>query len=97
MPFLEEIVPSCKSIDCALDLTCDPNPNSPEKIKDASAESGIAVHARLTGETDVILETVKKLLHPELKLIIHPNFIHAPTAERNYHELERLMSDFYKL
>jgi len=39
--------------------------------------------------------TVKRLLHSELKLIIHPGFIDIPTAERNYNELESLFENFH--
>lgn len=93
---IKEKVPSCTAIDCAVDLTMDPNPNDPEKVRDAFAGSGITVHARMTGETGEMLETVKRLFHKELKLIIRPQFIDMQTAERNYFELDKLLHDLYK-
>jgi uroporphyrinogen-III decarboxylase len=96
MGMVKELVPSCVAIDCALDKTCDPGPNDAEAVRDAFAGSGIHVHVRLTGETKEMCETVKRLLHPDLKLIIHPGYIDAPAAERNYYELESILSNFYQ-
>lgn len=96
MPLVKKIVPSCVAIDCALDKTCDPNPNEPEKVRDAFAGSGIHVHIRMTGETAKMLEIVRRALHQEIKYIIHPDFIDLPTAEQNYAELNFLLSAYYK-
>jgi hypothetical protein len=84
------------AIDCALDKDNDPDPCDPEKVRDIMQGSGIVVYVRLTGETERMLAAVKKLLHPNLKLVIHPAFIDLPTAERNYAELEGLLSGFYQ-
>ena len=92
---IKECVPSCVAIDCALDTTCDPHPNEPELVRDAMASSGIFVHVRLTGNTKEMCEIVKTILHPELKLIIHPNFIDIETAGRNYDILESILGDYY--
>lgn len=97
MPLLKEAVPSCVAIEAAVDKAFDPNPNEPEKVRDALAGSGIHVQARVTGETDKLLETVKRLLHPELKLIVYPGFIDLKTAHRNYEQLENLLSSYYCL
>lgn len=95
MGMLKEKVPSCVAIDCAIDEICDPNPNVPEEVRDALAGTGINVHVRLTGETELMLETVKRLLHPDIKLTIHPRFIDAATAERNYELLDKMLNDYY--
>lgn len=92
---IKELVPSCVAIDCALDTTCDSNPNDPEAVRDAFAGSGIHVHVRLTGETEKMCETVKRLLHPDLKLIIHPAFIDTRTSEQNYDVLESMLQEFF--
>jgi len=42
-----------------------------------------------------MLETVKKLLHPKLKLVVRPNYVDIPTAERNYDVLNSLLSEYY--
>jgi hypothetical protein len=65
-------------------------------VREVMKGSGICVHVRMTGETERMLETVKKVLHPDLKLVIHPAFIDLPTAQRNYGELEQLLSGYYK-
>lgn len=96
MPSLKEYCPSCMCIDGSYDETTDPNPNAPEDMRDALAGSGIYVHIKMTGETEKMLEVVKRALHPDLKLVIHPMWVDMPTAERNYSELESLLSEFYK-
>ena len=95
MKMLNEVAPSCLAIDCALDKDVDPDPNDPEQVREVMQGRGIWLHTRLTGQTDRMLETVKRLLHPDLKLVIHPAFIDFPTAERNYAELEGLLANFY--
>lgn len=95
MPLVKEKVPSCVAVDCAVDGAWDPNPNEPEKVRDAFAGTGINVHVRTTGETDKMQEVVKRLLHPEIRLIVHPLFVDMPTAERNYEALNVLLTDYY--
>jgi uroporphyrinogen-III decarboxylase len=96
MSLVKELVPSCVAIDCAVDATCDPNPNEPEAVRDALAGTGIHVHVRLTYETEKMIDTVKRLLHPDLKLIVHPGYQDQETSERNYHSLDRLMRGYYE-
>ena len=95
MPLIKKYTPSCVAIDCPLDKDNDPNPNDPEKVRHALAGTGIVVHAKVPGETERMVEVVKKLLHPDLKLIIRPVIIDEPTAEKNYAVLESLLSEFY--
>ncbi len=95
MKYLKEYCPSCMCVDCQIDLTADPNPNRPEDVRDALAGTGIYAHIKLTGETEKMLEEIKRVLHPDLKLVVHPNYIDKATAERNYYELESLLSGFY--
>ncbi len=95
MPMLRDVVPSCVAIDCAIDSTVDPCPNKPEEVRDALAGSSFAVHVRMTGETDAMLDCVRRVFHPRLKLIVHPAFVDLPTAERNYHELESLLTKLF--
>ena len=95
MSLIKKHVPSCVAIDCAVDETWDPGPNKPEDVRDAIAGTGINAHVKMTGETDKMLEIVKRLLHPHIRLIIHPLFIDLPTSERNYEALEALLSEYY--
>ena len=95
MKLIKECAPTCLAIDCAVDKDVDPDPNDPEQVREAMQGSGIWLHVRMTGQTERVLATVKKLLHPDLKLVIHPSFIDLPTAERNYAELDSLIGEFY--
>jgi uroporphyrinogen-III decarboxylase len=92
---LKEHVPSCVAVEAAVDKSFDPNPNVPEEVRDALAGSGIALQARVTGNTEEMLAVVKRLLHPDLKLYVFPFYVDLPTAKRNYAELEKLLSEYY--
>lgn len=95
MGMIKELCPSCVAIDCALETGGDPNPNEPEAVRDALAGSGIHLHVRMTGDTESMVEVVKRVLHPKLKLIVHPNFEGLPAAQRNYEVLDQLLGDSY--
>jgi len=95
MPFIKELVPTCVAIDCGVDKVWDPNPCDPILVRDAFSGTGIYVHVRLTGETEIMVETIKKMLHPELKLIVHPMFIDSETADRNYRILDEMLADYF--
>ena len=96
MPFVNKLVPTCVAVDCGLDYTVDPNPNGPEQVRDAFAGTGIYTHVRLTGDTEKMLETVRRVLHPDLKIIVHPGYIDDATAEKNYMLLDALMSEYFE-
>jgi len=91
MDKLKANVPSCVAIDLALDKVSDPNPNEPEAVRDALAGAGIPVIVRMTGETEEMVKVVKRVMHPQLKMIVHPAFIDLPAARRNYETLEGLL------
>jgi uroporphyrinogen-III decarboxylase len=95
MPLIQDVVPSCIMLDCAIDRSVDPCPNTPEAVRDTLVGSRFPVIVRLTGETEAMLETVRRVFHPELKLIVHPGFVDVPTAERNYDRLQSLLSTLY--
>jgi len=92
---IKPLVPSCVAIDCALDHVVDPNPNSPEAVRDALAGSGLNVHVRMTGKTEDMLQVVRRVLHKDIRLVVHPAYIDAETARKNYEALDSLLSDFY--
>jgi hypothetical protein len=96
MPHIARLVPSCVAIDCAFTNACDPTPNEPEAVRDALAGSGIVLHARMTADTDGMLDVVHRLLHKDLRLIVHPNCPDRATAERNYGVLEGVLGEFYR-
>jgi len=96
MKKIKEIVPSCTEIDCAVDRSQDPNPNEPEKVRDAMAHSGIPVRVRTSWETEKMLESVRRILHPGIRLIVHPMFKDVRRARLNYEALDSLMGGYFK-
>ena len=64
-------------------------------MRDALAGTGIVLHARMAADTDGMLDVVRRLLHPDLRLIVHPNCPDRPTAERNYDVLAKVLGEFY--
>ncbi len=95
MAMVPEVCPSCVAIDCALDGRIDPNPNEPEAVRDALAGTGIALHARMAGGLDDVIARVKRLLHPDLRLIVHAGFADAPDSHRRYEALDTLLAEYY--
>ena len=91
MHLVKEHCPSCVAIDCAVDNSADPNPNDPEKVRDAMAGTGITVHVRFTGETGKMAEVVRKLKHPGVRYVFHPSYVDIETAEKNYDVITGIM------
>jgi hypothetical protein len=56
--------------DGAFSPETDPNPNPPLPFAETFAHSGIILNARIVGNTDVIVETVRQLWRPGMKLIV---------------------------
>lgn len=57
-------------IDCSLHRAWDPDPNTPEGVREALKGSGIAVKARCGGNIDELMPVLEKLVTPELRLIL---------------------------
>ncbi len=72
----EKKIPAVKSIgnlvevDGAFSASTDPDPNVPEAFRDAFKETGIILHARMVGDSTEIVEIVKRIWSPGLKLIV---------------------------
>lgn len=96
MRYLKEYCPSCVCVDGPFGPETDPTPNDPEPMRDALKGTGVYCHLKTSGQTEIMLEMVKRALHPDLKLVVHPAWVDRATAERNYAELEGLLSGFYK-
>lgn len=62
-------IPNLLMVDGAFSPQTDPSYNPPEIVAEAFANTGIVIHARIVGNTDTILSTVKKLWRPGIKLI----------------------------
>ena len=61
---------SLRMVDGAFSAETDPNPNPPKPFVEAFANTGIVVNARIVGDCETIVETVKKLWAPGMKLIV---------------------------
>jgi len=57
-------------VDGAFSAETDPDPNPAEPFADAFAATKVAVNARIVGDSVVVLEKVKKLWKPGMKLIV---------------------------
>lgn len=57
-------------MDAAFTVQTDPAPNRPEDFADALAGTGITLNARMVGDRQTVVETVKSLAKPELKMIV---------------------------
>lgn len=57
-------------VDGAFSQETDPSPNPAELFAEAFANTGIIVNARVVGKSDIVVEQVKKLWKPGMKLII---------------------------
>jgi hypothetical protein len=63
-------IPGLKMVDGAFTQETDPDPNPAETIRDTFANTGIVVCARMVGNPDTIITTVKRLWKPGMKLIV---------------------------
>jgi len=59
-----------RMVDAAFSAETDPSPNPPEPFVEAFANTGIVVNARIVGDCQTVVETVRKLWAPGMKLIV---------------------------
>ncbi len=59
-----------RMVDAAFSAATDPSPNDPERFAEAFAHTGIVLNARIVGDADLVVSTVKKLWNRGLKLIV---------------------------
>ena len=59
-----------KTVDGAFTIRTDPSPNPAAPFRDSFAGSGICVNARMVGSCEEVLEKVRELQKPGMKLII---------------------------
>ena len=59
-----------RMVDGAFSAATDPTPNRPEPIAEAFANSGIVVNARIVGDCQTVVENVRRLWKPGMKLIV---------------------------
>jgi hypothetical protein len=63
-------IPQLRMVDGAYSAATDPSPNPPEPFARAFADTGIAVNARIVGAPDTIIDIVRRLWTPGMKLIV---------------------------
>ncbi|MBN2183629.1 MAG: hypothetical protein JW715_17100 [Sedimentisphaerales bacterium] len=59
-----------RMVDGAFSAATDPSPNPPEPFAEAFANTGIIVNARIVGAPDTIVDIVRRLWTPRMKLIV---------------------------
>ncbi len=57
-------------VDAAFSAATDPSPNDPERFAAAFANTGIVLNAKIVGDADLVVDIVKRLWIPGLKLIV---------------------------
>jgi hypothetical protein len=67
-----------RMIDGAFSAATDPKPNPPEPFRAALVGSGVVLNARIVGDVETIIETVKQLWTPGMKLVVTT---YCPTPE----------------
>ncbi len=63
-------IPSLRMVDAAFSAATDPSPNEPERFAEAFANTRIVLNARIVGDADLVVGTVKRLWTRGLKLIV---------------------------
>ena len=75
-----------KMMDAAFSAETDPDPNPPEAFRDAFANSGIVVNARIVGDLRTIEEKVNRLWAPGMKLVV-VTFCQIPEEQARAYDL----------
>lgn len=63
-------IPGLRMVDAAFSEATDPSPNDPSRFAQAFAGTGVVVNARIVGDAEVVVETVRKLWAPGMKLVV---------------------------
>ncbi|NOZ51315.1 MAG: hypothetical protein GXP37_14925 [Chloroflexi bacterium] len=83
-------IPNLTMVDAAFGPQTDPVFNEPEAFRDAFANTGVIVQARMVGDPGDVLAQAKRLAAPGVKLII-VTYVQDPQAQRQlYHDLHSL-------
>lgn len=78
-------IPGLRMADGAFGSQTDPSPNTPELFRDLFAHSGIVLNARIVGDSSVVLEQVRRLWTPGMKLIV-VTYCQTPEDQRRAYE-----------
>ena len=80
-------VPGLIGADGAFSSETDPSPNNPAPFGEAFAAAGKILNARAVGNVETVVDTVKKIWHPGLKLIINT---YCKTPEEQQEAYDRI-------
>ena len=80
-------VPGLIGADGAFSSETDPSPNDPAPFGEAFAKAGKILNARAVGDVETVMDTVKKIWHPGLKLIINT---YCKTVEEQQEAYDRI-------
>lgn len=94
MGMLHENVGKVLMVDCAVDHFCDPNPNQPEEVRDVLKGTGIIAKARMGKDMIKNADIIRRLVHPDLSLIVQIEYDEA-NAATNYMETCHLLEAHY--
>ena len=81
-------------LDCAVSRDCDPNPNDPEKIREAVKNSGLLVKIRTGSDLQKTLNILEKIFTPGIKLAVQIAF-QEDKARENYLAVENKLKELY--
>ncbi|MBR2528394.1 MAG: hypothetical protein IKE58_07990 [Blautia sp.] len=73
--------------DGAFSIETDPSPNDPATFGQAFAGTGKILNTRVVGDVDTVVDTVKKLWHPGLRLIVNT---YCKTPEEQQEAYDRI-------
>lgn len=77
-------------VDGAFSKSTDPDPNPPEPFANGFADTGIVVNARIVGGPELVVEKVKKLWRPGMKLIVVTYCKTPEEQEQAYHKIHEI-------
>jgi hypothetical protein len=81
-----------KMVDGAFTPQTDPSPNPASPFGDSFAGSGICLNARMVGPAEEVLQTVKELKKPNMKLIVVTYCADSEEQKQVYEKIKELFS-----
>jgi hypothetical protein len=81
-----------KGIDAAFTPQTDPDPNDPELFGTAVSGTNIILNARMVGDAATVIETVRKIWHPPMRLIAVTYCSTPDEQQRVYEQIHALCS-----
>jgi len=83
-------IPGLIMADGAIGNQTDPSPNNPETLGDAFAGTGITLHVRIVGNSDIVAEYVSRLWRKDLKLVVATYCETMEDQDKAYNKIHRI-------